>query len=428
MRVNKIVRLFILITLALIVSSCSKSNIKHDTNHADASCDCQNLPILPPVQLPPVKSMTEPKPIDNKAIETPKIADYSLLKPAKWEDIDGFDKDDPTQAWSAWLQSCSTLINKPAWKQACTAASTVKPTSSYAIKTYYKKNFTPYLATNSDASDTGLITGYYEPILNGSRTKSTQIPYPIYKQPADLVSVELSDLYPDLRFKRIRGKLVADNQQHNKVTPYYSRAEIEAEPSPLQGNELLWVDDIIDLFFLQIQGSGIVQLENGEKVHIGYADQNGYAYNSIGRLLVDRGELTLDQASMVGIKNWARTHTNQLRELLNNNPSYVFFRELPPNLPGPIGALGVPLTTQRTVAVDAKYIPLGAPVFLSTTQPNSTKPLKRLMMAQDTGGAIKGGARADFFWGAGNDAGKQAGAMKQKGQIWVLLPKEFVFK
>ena len=214
----------------------------------------------------------------------------------------------------------------------------------------------------------------------------------------------------------------------NKLVPYYNRAEIEADASPIKGREFIYIDDIIDVFFLQIQGSGLVQLDSGEQVHVGYADQNGHTYNSIGRLLIERGELTSANASMNGIKNWVKNNPSKLRELLNNNPSYVFFRELPAGLPGPLGALGVPILAERAVAVDPKFVPLGAPVFLSTTEPNSTKPLKRLMMAQDTGGAIKGGIRADFFWGAGVDAGAKAGAMKQAGKIWVLLPKEFVLK
>jgi membrane-bound lytic murein transglycosylase A len=210
-----------------------------------------------------------------------------------------------------------------------------------------------------------------------------------------------------------------------KLVPYSTRAEIEASPSPLAGKELFWIDDIIDVFFLHIQGSGVVQLEDGKQVQVGYINQNGYPYQSIGRLLVERGELTLDKASMKGIKNWARSHLDQLEDLLNSNPSYVFFRELPVGLPGPLGALGVPITAERSVAIDPKYIPLGAPIFLSTTAPNSIKPLKRLMIAQDTGGAIKGGVRADFFWGAGDAAGAKAGSMKQQGKIWVLLPKGF---
>jgi membrane-bound lytic murein transglycosylase A len=207
--------------------------------------------------------------------------------------------------------------------------------------------------------------------------------------------------------------------------PYATRAEIEATSSPLAGNELVWINDIIDVFFLQVQGSGLVKLDNGGEVHVGYADQNGHAYNSIGRVLIERGELSADQASMQGIKNWARNNLDKLRDLLNSNPSYVFFRELPAELPGPLGALGVPIAAERSVAIDPKYVPLGAPIFLSTTQPNSQIPLKRLMVAQDTGGAIKGGVRADFFWGAGNEAGAKAGAMKQQGKIWVLLPKDF---
>jgi len=284
-----------------------------------------------------------------------------------------------------------------------------------------------YSATNQDGTDTGMITGYYEPMLKGSRTKSSQYPYPLYRQPNDLVTVELGDVYPELKNKRVRGKLVGNKQEGQKIVPYLTRAEIEATPAPLAGSELLWINDIIDGFFLQIQGSGLVKLDSGENIHVGYANQNGQTYNSIGRLLVDRGELTLDQASMQGIKNWASNNMAKLRDLLNSNPSYVFFKELPAGLPGPLGALGVPISAERSVAIDPKFIPLGAPLFLSTTQPNSMMPLKRLMVAQDTGGAIKGGVRADFFWGAGEIAGKQAGAMKQVGKIWVLLPKDFQF-
>lgn len=415
--------------LALLATSCAKKNVKPDVVKPKTSCDClSNVKTIgdAAIQIPdaPKQPVDTSNPSDViKPIDTAKVADYSLLKPAKWDDIDGFNQDNLTQAWPEWLQGCSTLINKPDWKAVCTVANTLKAPSNAAINAYYKKYFSPYMATNSDGTDTGLITGYYEPLLHGSRKKSAQTPYPLYSQPSDLISVELGDIYPDLKFKRVRGKLVG-----NKLLPYYTRAEIEANPSPLQGNEFIWIDDIIDVFFLQIQGSGLVQLDDGEQVHVGYADQNGYTYNSIGRLLVERGELTLDQASMQGIKNWARNNLDKLRDLLNSNQSYVFFRELPAGLPGPLGALGVPIIAQHAVAIDPKYIPLGAPVFLSTTQPNSNAPLKRLMMAQDTGGAIKGGVRADFFWGAGDTAGKQAGAMKQKGKIWVLLPKEFPLK
>jgi membrane-bound lytic murein transglycosylase A len=158
---------------------------------------------------------------------------------------------------------------------------------------------------------------------------------------------------------------------------------------------------------------------------VGYADQNGHPYKSIGKLLVERGELRLEEASMQGIKAWGLANPDKLPELLKSNPSYVFFRELPNGLTGPLGALGVPLTAGRSIAIDPRFIPLGAPVFLATTAPNSERPLNRLMLAQDTGGAIRGAVRADFFWGFGNAAGELAGRMKQKGRLWVLLPRDY---
>lgn len=393
-----------------------------------AGCSAQKVKPEPPA--PPEPVVTEPAPIQIPELVKPdvpvvpiepvKTTDYSILKPAQWEDIDGFKQDDLSQAWAAWQFSCSTLKNRSEWQSACEAASQMSKPNSLAVQTYFKQYFNVFQATNLDGSDTGLITGYYQPLLKGSRFKSAKYPYPLYSRPDDLITVELASLYPELANKRIRGRLT-----DNKLIPYYNRAEIEQAPSPLTGKELIWVDDIIDLFFLQIQGSGIIQLESGEQVPVGYADQNGHSYQSIGRLLIERGELTPDKASMQGIKDWARNNLDKLPELLNSNPSYVFFRELPAGLPGPIGALGVPILAERSVAIDPKHIPLGAPLFLSTTYPNSQKPLKRMMIAQDTGGAIKGGVRADFYWGAGHQAGKQAGAMKQRGKIWVLLPKEF---
>lgn len=426
---RKISRFTLLVLFAALFVSCANKNTQPVAVPAPpqglpkAKCDC--CVEKSPIQLPDSGKTNEIKVLEPKP-GMKDIADYGLLKPVGWEEIEGWYKDDLRLAWPAWMQSCSTLINKPAWQKACNAANTLNATkagkpSAAALQAYFTTYFSVYKTYNSDGSDTGLITGYYEPMLKGSRTKSTQYPNPLYAPPPDLITVELDSQFPELKYKRVRGRLIG-----NKLVPYYNRAEIEAESSPVKGLELLYVDDIIDVFFLQVQGSGLIQLDSGEQVHVGYADQNGYTYNSIGRLLVERGELTLAQASMQGIKNWARNNLDKLRELLNNNPSYVFFRELPSGLPGPLGALGVPILAERSVAVDPKFIPLGAPVFLSTTEPNSSKPLKRLMMAQDTGGAIKGGVRADFFWGAGRDAGAKAGSMKQPGKIWVLLPKDFI--
>ena len=402
--------------LAISLASCSRFAVKPTAEEEATTPECSCPVVAPP---PPA----ETKAPEVKPTEPPvKVPDYGLLKPATWKELDGIAKDDLTKAWAAWQLGCGSLKVKPAWQAVCSAAESLEKPKKSQILDYFKTNFAVYRATNLDGSNTGLITGYYEPIIKGSRAKSDKYRYPMYSRPDDLITVELASIYPELANKRVRGRLVG-----TKLIPYYNRGEIETDMSPLQGKELLWVDDAVELFFLQIQGSGMVHFENGEKLHIGYADQNGQAYQSIGRLLIDKGELTADKASMQGIKEWAKNNPNKLRELLNANPSYVFFRELPAGLPGPIGALGAPILAERAVAIDPKFIPLGAPLFLSTTFTNSNKALNRLMMAQDTGGAIKGGVRADFIWGAGHEAGKQAGGMKQQGKIWVLLPKDFQF-
>jgi membrane-bound lytic murein transglycosylase A len=398
------------IAFILLLAACSQPA----TKPAPAPCDC-------PPQSATQPAIPVPETPKTPAVKPAALPDYSLLQPASWDDLHGFSEDDLEAAWSAWLQSCSTLINRQPWLVACAAAAQLQQPGDEAIASYFRQHFNVFQVTNTDGGATGLITGYYQPVLQGSRTRSAEYRYPLYSRPDDLITVELAGLYPELAHKRIRGRF---NGQ--KLVPYYSRSEIDIQPSPLSGRELVWVDDIIDLFFLQIQGSGIIELEGGKRIQVGYADQNGHAYRSIGRVLIERGEIAPEQASMQGIKQWARSHPQQLRELLDANPSYVFFRELPAGLPGPLGALGVPVTAERSVAIDPRHIPLGAPVFLATTYPNSSQPLNRLMLAQDTGGAIKGGVRADFYWGAGDVAGQRAGAMKQSGKIWVLLPKDFV--
>ncbi|MEW5942518.1 MAG: MltA domain-containing protein [Pseudomonadota bacterium] len=347
----------------------------------------------------------------------PAVPPAPALQPSAWDAVAGWGEDSFPQAWDAFLQSCAALKAQPAWQSVCQAAAG-QPAEEESLRRFFEENFTPYQVTNPDSTAQGLITGYYEPLLYGSRTPSTRFRYPLYAVPNDLLIVDLSTVYPELKNMRLRGRL-----QGNRVIPYLSRAEIENGGMPLKGRELFWVDDPIELFFLQIQGSGRISLPGGETARVGYAEQNGYPYRSIGKALIERGELTADKASMQGIKNWARQHPDKLADLLNYNASYVFFRELPNSLNGPPGALGVPLTAGRSLAVDPRAIPLGAPVFLSATWPNSAKPLNRLMMAQDTGGAIRGAVRADFFWGFGPDAGKQAGSMKQSGRMWVLWPK-----
>ncbi len=342
------------------------------------------------------------------------------LQPVGWEAVSGWPDEDMSAAWDGFIRGCNALRSQPAWQAACAASAAVPASNGAAQREFFEQHFTPYQAANPDGTADGLITGYYEPLLHGSRTPSKRFRYPLYGVPDDLLTVDLSSAYPELKNLRLRGRI-----EGRRVVPYYNRADIDNGAAPLKGKELYWVDDAVELFFLQIQGSGKIALPGGETVHVGYADQNGLPYRSIGKALVDRGELPLEKASMQGIKDWGKRNPAKLPELLDLNASYVFFRDLPNDLAGPLGALGVPLTAERSIAVDSRYIPLGAPVFLATTWPNSTKPLSRLMLAQDTGGAIRGPVRADFFWGFGQEAGKQAGSMKQSGKMWVLLPKGY---
>ncbi|MBA4142254.1 MAG: murein transglycosylase A [Nitrosospira sp.] len=364
--------------------------------------------VAPPIRIAP----------DQPAIAVPaEPALQPVLKPADWTALAGWADDDIQPAWEAFLRSCAVLKNQPLWQETCIEGDAMGPQNAVMLRQFIESRFTPHQVLNPDGSGDGLITGYYEPLLKGSRTQSRRYRYPIYTTPDELLVVDLGEIYPELKNMRLRGRL-----QGRKVVPYYSRSEIESNPAPLKGRELLWVDDEVELFFLQIQGSGRVQLENGGIVRVGYSDQNGYPYKSIGRLLVERGELPLEKASMQGIKAWGQRNPHKLGELLQQNASFVFFRELPGDLPGPLGALGVPLTAGRSLAIDPRAVPQGAPVFLATTWPNTDKRLHRLMVAQDTGGAIKGNVRADFFWGFGPEAADQAGKMKQMGKMWVLMP------
>ncbi len=343
------------------------------------------------------------------------------LEPAAWETLPSWNADDPTDALAAFMSSCTVLGEKPVWSAVCAAGSRV-PAKARAetIRRYFRDNFEPFKVINADETQTGLVTGYYEPLLRGSRVRTPTFRYPIYAQPQDLVSVDLSDVYPDLKFKRLRGRLAG-----NKLVPYFERSEIESRGAPLKGLELAWVDDAVELFFLQIQGSGQILLPDGTRMRVGYADQNGHPFRSLGGALIRRNQIKAEHASMAGIKEWARRNPSKIQQYMNINPSYVFFKELGNDLSGPIGTLGVPLTGERSIAVDQRVIPLGVPVFLATTFPNTKSELNRLMVAQDTGGAINGAVRADFYWGFGDDAGSQAGKMKQQARMWVLLPKGY---
>lgn len=412
--------------IAAALSGCAALTDKTDTpapplQTTSPAVVAPAAPAMPPVVTPPAPPAPEPVSVAAPETVKPVPAAMPWLKPAQWAQLPGWRDDDLNPIWPAFLQSCRGLKSNPAWTAVCQAAAQQPAMPDGAsIRTFFEQQFQPWQINQAEGGNEGLVTGYYEPLLRGSRNFSPKYRHPIYAAPEDLLVVDLSSLYPELKNLRLRGRL-----QGNKVVPYFSRSEIEAGAAPVRGKELAWVDDAVELFFLQVQGSGRIKLENGDTMRIGYADQNGHPYRSIGKWLIEKGELTLDKASMQGIKDWGRRNPDRLPELLNANPSYVFFRELPNHLPGPLGALGVPLTAERSIAIDPRGMPLGAPVWLATTRPNSNESLNRLMMAQDTGGAIRGNVRADFFWGFGDEAGKQAGAMKQKGRMWALLPRDF---
>ena len=364
-------------------------------------------------------AVTDLAPITEPAPATAELP-RGRLERTSFSALPGWGTDDVTIALDAFLQGCPTLSSQPVWAKVCVVGAHLKSRSTASVTRFFETEFEPYHAINADETDTGVVTGYYEPLLRGSRTRTPEFRYPIYASPQDLITVDLADVYPDLKNRRLRGRLVG-----NKLVPYLDRGNIDAEQPPLQGLEIAWVDDPIESFFLQIQGSGQIQLPDGSRIRVGYADQNGHPFRSLGGLLIRRGEIKLERASMQGIKEWARRNPKKVQQFMNGNPSYVFFKELPNDLSGPIGTLGVPLTAERSIAVDQRVIPMGVPVYLATTFPATDRPLNRLMVAQDTGGAINGAVRADFYWGFGDAAGSQAGRMKQQGRMWVLLPRGY---
>ena len=356
-------------------------------------------------------------------------------------------------ALAAFRQSCRVVAKQPAWSSPCGDLAGLNPQDNDAIRQFFEARFTAW-KMHDGARDSGLITGYYEPAIKGSLTRSDRMPYPVYGVPGDLltlavpasvraagqgvarrvsanrlawvpgaveagpgqVTVMLSDFTAQSQTV-IKGRI-----QDGRLVPYYSRAQIARGMGVNHAPVLAWVGDPVELFFMQIQGAGRIHLDNGQVLRVGVGDNNGYGYQSIGRWLADHGEMPLSGASMTGIQSWVRAHPDQQDALFNTNPRYIFFRAMPEADGGPVGTLGVPLTDGYSIAVDPHYIPLGAPVYLATTWPSSQQPLTRLVAAQDTGNAIRGPIRADFFWGFGDEAGENAGRMKASGSLWLLLP------
>ncbi len=322
-----------------------------------------------------------------------------------------------TAALAAFRLSCpsvqrradsSGLTQGEDWTESCNAGKNWPDGDAAAF-------FTRYFGTVQVGAGTSFVTGYYEPEIASSRTNRPGYDIPIYRRPADLVDVDLGQFSDDLKGKKIRGRVDGTNLVH-----YYDRAAIESGALEGRGLEIAWAADAAEFFFLQIQGSGRLRLPDGSVMRIGYDTQNGRDYVGIGKLLLDRGALKPGQASMQGILDYLRADPVRGAAVMNENPSWVFFREL--TGPGPLGALGIPVTGRASVAADPKYVPLGAPIFLSLdrAEPNG------LWIAPDTGGAIKGANRFDSFWGAGDEARAIAGGMAARGSALLLLPRASV--
>lgn len=356
---------------------------------------------------------------------------------ANWSELPGWNQDDLRNVWTTFVRNCRGLMRPTAtnlagptratpraWQPVCAAAldpaRAPAANDSQAVRRFIQTWLTPWRLQTADGKvASNIVTGYYEPLVKGARTKSGANQWPLYTVPADLLTIDLGRVYPELAGKRVRGKL-----EGRRVVPYDSRAAIES--SGRRPPAIVYVNDPVDNFFLQVQGSGRVQLTDGKTIRLAYADHNGHPYVSIGKWLADKGEIPLAQTSMQNIRAWAKRNPNRVQEMLNANPALVFFQEEPITDPeiGPKGAYGIPLMAQRSIAIDTNFVPLGTPVFLTTTMPSSKETLNRLVFAQDTGTAIRGPARADFYWGFGEAAGNLAGRMKQPGQMWVLWPKQ----
>ena len=349
------------------------------------------------------KDATKPEPHT-----TYKKADFSALPPVTGTDLQS--------GFASWRSACIRLKADPNWGSVCSDAATLSASPSVEqISSFLQTHLDVYSLRSAEGSEDGLITGYYEPVYPGSLKPTQAANVPIYGVPSDLIVVNLDSIYPELKGKRLRGRL-----EGRVLKPYDSAETINSKG--LNAPVLAWLTDPMDLQFLQIQGSGRVQLDNGRQLRIGYADQNGHPYKPIGRWLVEQGELKKEDVTMSTIHAWAMMHPERVHEMLASNPSYVFFTQNPDSTEGPRGSLNVPLTAGYSVAVDRKVIPLGSLLWLSTTQADG-QPIVRPVAAQDTGGAIAGEVRADFFVGTGPKAGQIAGDMKQKGNIWLLWPK-----
>ncbi len=335
------------------------------------------------------------------------------LKAVSFDDLSGWQNDNVAEAIPALRRSCEKLAPKADWAKPCATLATLRDGDDRAARAYFETWFHPYAVTDR-GNDDGLFTGYYEAELHGSLQRHAQFQTPIYARPADLIAVDLGDFKNEWKGKHLAGKVVGQN-----LKPYDDRAAIVRGSLNNRAKILAWVDDPVTAFFLAVQGSGRINLDNGQILRVGYDGANGRDYVAIGRRLAESGDLP-KPVSMHSIRAWLASHPNRADEVMNWNPSFVFFRILQGD--GPIGAQNVALTPRRSLAVDPNFIALGSPVWLDSTDSDS-QTLRRLLIAQDTGGAIKGVVRGDVFWGFGAEAEAKASAMQSRGRYYILLPK-----
>ena len=369
----------------------------------------------------------------------PPLAARFHLRAASFTELPGWGVDQQANALKAFHRSCDKMLqraagdglggiipgNAGAWYGVCKAASAGDTRDHQAARLFFEDWFQPYAVLNN-GREMGLFTGYFEPELRGSLTPGDGYDIALYRRPDDLVTVSLGRFRGAMAGERIAGRVV-----NGALLPYPTRAEIEAGALVGQLLELVWVDSAVDAFFLHIQGSGRVRLKGGGARRVAYAASNGQPYIAIGRSLVERGTLAWEEVTMQSIRAWLEANPAEASAVMQENNSFVFFRWLDGKAAelGPIGAQGVPLLAGRSLAVDLKFLPLGAPLWLEAAAPdgNPSLPdqmLRRLMVAQDTGSAIRGPVRGDVFWGTGRDAGEIAGRMKHRGRYWLLLPRD----
>ena len=325
---------------------------------------------------------------------------------SSFDELPSWHDEDYDEALNNFINSCKSSKTKKMYEEICSKAK-----DASVAKKFIQEEFLPYQINEDDGSDEGLLTGYYEPELKGSLVKTEKYKYPIYTTPKDLIVVDLSSIYPELKHYRLRGKL-----DGTKLVPYDTRKESSSKHIP--ANIICYTDSKIDLFFLEVQGSGRVKLENGETIFIAYDNQNGHRYSSIGKYLVKLGALKLEDVSLQTIRAWLDENPKRINEVLNYNKSVVYFKQ--DDSPAS-GSLGVCLTAKRSIAVDRKYIPLGSMLYMDTKIQDED--ISKIVLAQDTGGAIKGALRADMFLGCGDEAMNVAGELKSPLKLWILLPK-----